>query len=533
MPYFNIFNCLFIHIPKTGGTSVEKYFMKKLKRQLNNYDLYTDTDNDTYDHIYGKSYQHMTYSTIEYNKQLIFKNLNINIDNIDKIFTIVRNPYERILSELVYRGYITFLSTKCDVFKKLKEYIYSTNTTFDNHIIPQYKFLVCKMGKLNNNITIMKTETLTQDMITYGFIDFNENENITYRNKYNYFDLLNIDSITLINDYYSKDFEYFNYTHFNPLNEQSSNLVDCSINSKTHSIINKTFGNLQPNAVQESNDYFISNTHLYKNMFHEKILFISIADNIQKAEYLLKSANIWNLHIHIINIEKWSGFSDKIIRVRQYIEPYSDDLIVCFVDAYDVLMLASEKYILQKFLSYNCNILFSSELNCYPKNNIDLYDKYYNNHPAITKYKYINSGGYIGYKKDIYNMLTWKKNEDIVFLCKNCGDQNYFTNYFLCNESFVSIKMDHKQYIFQNFAGVNINEFIFRNGHLYNTILDTYPCIIHFNGFLDMDIKKVIDIVTNIEINILELFINKLMKSINGDIQTFYHKPPYVILPQK
>ena len=35
MPYFKKINLLFIHIPKTGGTSIENYFYKKYDIERN------------------------------------------------------------------------------------------------------------------------------------------------------------------------------------------------------------------------------------------------------------------------------------------------------------------------------------------------------------------------------------------------------------------------------------------------------------------------------------------------------------------
>lgn len=489
MPYLKEYNCLFIHIPKTGGTSVEIYFMKKLNRILTDFDLYTDTDNNNYDHKYGKSYQHMTYKTIKQNNLFFNKIFNIDINKIDKIFTIVRNPYNRILSELVYRGYITMNTSREKIFEILKEYIYTNDTTYDNHIIPQCEFILDENNELNKNIKIMRTETLKENMIKYGFIDFNEYDNVTYGYKYNYLELLNENSIDLINEYYSKDFTILNYKKLNN-------------NIKT-------------------------------NISSPQIKFISIANNEVKTKYLLDSAKLWNINIDIIKLTEWNGYIDKIIKVREYINNIPDDMIICFIDAYDTLLLSLEKDILSTFLNYNCNILFGSELKCYPTSNNKLYNMYYKTKKPITNYKYLNSGGYIGYKKYIYKMLQWKPNSDIISFCDNGGDQNYFTKYFLNNELIDKIKIDNEQKIFQNVSGVNINSFIFRNGHLYNTVLNTYPCIIHFNGFFDMDIKTVTNNDTKTEENVLELFFFKLKKSINGRVQTFNHNAPYYIIEQK
>jgi hypothetical protein len=479
MPYFKIYNCLFIHIPETDGDSVEQYFIKKLFRPLTNFDLYTERKNNTNFHnVFYQTYQHMSYSTILENKYLLLKNFNIDIDTINKFFTIVKNPYERIVSFLLHYGYITINTPKECVFTTLKERIYSSQ--FTDMIIPQYKFILDEKEKINRKIVIMKSESLKQDMIKFGFKDFNQCES---KNKYNYLDLLDSHSIELINDYYSKDFDFFDYKK----------------------IITK----------------------------NRKIIFISIANNLQKTEYLAKSASIWNICIHIIYIELWKGFIDKITKVREYILKFDDDDIICFVDAYDVLMLSSEKDILQKFYNYNCRILFGTELNCFPESNLETYNNYYKNKTQINNYNYLNSGGYIGYKKDIYDMLKWKPDSEIAVLCEDGGDQNYFTKYFFENESYMSIKFDYTQMIFQNVTGVDINTFVFRNGHLYNTILHTYPCIIHFNGFFDMDVKTVTDIKTNKDISVLELFMYKLKKSINGKVQTFNHMPPYGIISQK
>lgn len=214
MPYFynNDINILFIHIPKTGGTSLEKYFEQKYKIELNKNSLYTTNPKEFYN---GISCQHQMYKTIKMDKPFF----RIDYSNIE-IITIVRNPYNRILSDLFFKNIIRENFTQTQVYDHIKKYLEDAHDPkYDNHRIPQYLFLLNENDKMLKNIKIMKTETLNDDMIDMGYNDFNNFDQVSNIKNKNYYSYLNIDSIKLINDFYEKDFEYFNYTKISTDNE--------------------------------------------------------------------------------------------------------------------------------------------------------------------------------------------------------------------------------------------------------------------------------------------------------------------------
>lgn len=220
MPYYKEINTLFIHIPKTGGTSLEEYLRSK----------YTETvfshfphDNFLSDEIFAKkSLQHQPYHFLHKHR----KELNIDFDNNIKIISVVRNPYNRIVSDLFFFGLIDYDYTQEEVYDTMKHYlqyniysdgytiymkggmwVFNKNNDYDNHVIPQYKFVTDENGELIENIKIFKTETLTDELKEYGFVDYD------YRteNK-NYMNYLSKESISMINNYYKRDFELFGYT---------------------------------------------------------------------------------------------------------------------------------------------------------------------------------------------------------------------------------------------------------------------------------------------------------------------------------
>ena len=132
---------------------------------------------------------------------------SIDFNNI-QIFTIVRNPYERVISHLFFKNKIQIDTSKKKVLDEIKKFVISTDC--DNHNIPQYHFVTDKHGCLIPTIQILKTESLKTDMHKLGYTDFNNFDQCN-KNKLNYYDYLNNDSIEIINIFYHLDFILFHY----------------------------------------------------------------------------------------------------------------------------------------------------------------------------------------------------------------------------------------------------------------------------------------------------------------------------------
>jgi hypothetical protein len=128
--------CIFIHIPKTAGTSIEQFLRDNGKNELL-FDRF----------VLNRSLQHLT--ALELKRKLG------NVFNSYYKFSIVRNPYDRLLSEYYWTpipnvGY-KYGKTKSEflVYVKniLKNQLYFQNN-YNDHFIPQYMFLSNRKGKL-------------------------------------------------------------------------------------------------------------------------------------------------------------------------------------------------------------------------------------------------------------------------------------------------------------------------------------------------------------------------------------------------
>lgn len=251
---------------------------------------------------------------------------------------------------------------------------------------------------------------------------------------------------------------------------------------------------------------------------------ITIATDKVKVADLLASADVYKTPIEVIMKDTWNGYIDKIKEMKSALSKYKDDDILCFVDAYDVICSATHDKILKAFYTFNAPLVFSTELNCFPPHLSNKYQQTQQNQKISTRYNYVNSGGYIGYKKAIEEFLSWKHIDEITEICKVGGDQTYFAEYYLSNVE--KVTLDYKQEIFQNMFFVGWNELLFVNSRVYNKTLQTSPCFLHFNGQSYGATNS-----PNIMIDLVKILQKgefKEMNSLNQALSSWYYPRPQI-----
>lgn len=195
---------LYIHIPKTAGTSTE-YFLGNIYGYSYNYIYECVHSLNNYNILHlGHDQQH---NPIHYYRNL-YKHINF-------IFTIVRNPYSRLLSAYsFYKNYIEdkeknlsieqwFFTEKINNKKEL--------STYNHHIIPQHWYTedlnkfsyICKYETLDADINYIKNILNIKKKINYLW------EFKTIKHHASFSDINNI--LRDVNLYYEQDFILFNY----------------------------------------------------------------------------------------------------------------------------------------------------------------------------------------------------------------------------------------------------------------------------------------------------------------------------------
>lgn len=192
--------CIFIHIPKTGGQSIEVSLGlnigDKFSQNKKWYDMSTMVGlNPTS----GEYMQHFSISRI-------LKEIPTIYDY--KSFTFVRNPWDRVVSDYKWYGGLK------DRVGTLEEFIINERVADKSHVIPQYKFIYDE-----NNVQLVdyigRFETLERDFYNICEQLNLDPDPLPHHNKTcskkHYTEYYSNTTKDLVHEKYHKDIEYFNY----------------------------------------------------------------------------------------------------------------------------------------------------------------------------------------------------------------------------------------------------------------------------------------------------------------------------------
>jgi hypothetical protein len=199
-----------------------------------------------------------------------------------------------------------------------------------------------------------------------------------------------------------------------------------------------------------------------------------------KAKYLFESANVHMLPVeNLATTKEWTGFRDKLSAVHKKIETLPDTDIVCFLDAYDIIVNADADTIHRTFMMTGADIVFGAETTLDPPSL-----KSYTYPESSTRFRYLNSGAYIGYVHALKSMFTWENYMN----CEN--DQEYVSRYFLENYTTKRLFLDTKASFVLNMHKVPWSELVIEKGLILCPGLSTSSCFLHFNRTSHMDVNK-------------------------------------------
>ncbi|CDR33002.1 glycosyltransferase domain-containing protein [Criblamydia sequanensis] len=189
-------------------------------------------------------------------------------------------------------------------------------------------------------------------------------------------------------------------------------------------------------------------------------------------QQLLLSAEKFGLKVEVLGMGlPYKKNGQKLSYMKMYLENIPDTDLVLFVDAYDVIFLANENVIKDKFYSFNSPFVISAETNCFP------FQELASAYPeSPTLFKYLNSGTYMGYAGYIKFLL----NEFIIEEDKS--DQGQLTKLFLRREH--EITLDYYSELFMTLHGIRGNQIkLEKDPKLVHCLLTgSTPSIIHGNG---------------------------------------------------
>lgn len=225
MPVSHKHKIIFIHIPKCAGTSVESVLFKSS-------DIFLPKDKEMYFYTEGltptklaslplekftdeeyricasKNMQHYTYKELA-------KILPENILNSYQKIAVVRNPYDRLVSEYhfcegsvkIHKNFNDFVKTALNLEK------YKRNWLYDGHLETQTSYLINEKNSFNSIDKIFKFENLNECFEYLNlFTSIKQKPHARRSNNRDSFEKYYTSELKeIVYNFYKEDFINFNY----------------------------------------------------------------------------------------------------------------------------------------------------------------------------------------------------------------------------------------------------------------------------------------------------------------------------------
>ena len=197
----------FCHVPKCGGTSINRYLAARYGRVA----FFDGTYHSNPDPWCRTSPQHIAAD----DHLALFP-----AGFFDAAFTVVRNPVTRILSEFYYlRDRLKMVSGGRDFSEWLREILavyYKGRFTLDNHLRPMCEMVPpgARVFKLENGLEqiVAYLDQLTSPVEGFRTIERHQQKDPTSETV-----RLAADDVALIETFYARDYDRFNYERGNPM----------------------------------------------------------------------------------------------------------------------------------------------------------------------------------------------------------------------------------------------------------------------------------------------------------------------------
>jgi hypothetical protein len=206
-----------------------------------------------------------------------------------------------------------------------------------------------------------------------------------------------------------------------------------------------------------------------------------------ECKLFIESCERFNIHYHLYGLgEPWTWLYDaKVERLILELETINSEYILVN-DGDDTFFLAGEDEIMKKYLDSTATILVSADRQQDEGDSRWPQSIFRDRYPqSPTPWRYCNSGGYIGKRKDIlhllYNMSSLKCPDYIhIYRSKDWNNDQFRMSVAYLNG--YPLTIDTNCNLFQTMGCVESGEIVIQDDRIGNTVTKTKPSVVHFNG---------------------------------------------------